>query len=221
MARPWQSLDRVETPDGALELRRRGPEDFLILQDGRVLMNSSARRSEEALGRLAIEALEDASVARVLVAGLGMGCTLRAVLDSLGPEAQVEVAELNEVVIAWCRGPLGELTTDAITDPRVTVRVADVNRLIGDAEAQNYDAIVLDLYEGPPPGAPIGDPGFGRAALARVHRALGPGGVLAVWSEDPDPAFLRALAKAGLPGETHRPGRGGRRHAVYLARKPL
>jgi spermidine synthase len=219
LARAWETLERVTTPDGVLELRRRGPEDFLILQDGRVLMNSSARRSEEALGRLAIEALADNAVPRVLVAGLGMGCTLRAVLDAVGSVGRVDVAELNGTVIDWCHGPLGELTSHAIADPRVTTLLANVNDVIADAQPGRYDAIVLDLYLGPPPGAPAKDPNFGWQALARIHAALGEGGVLAVWSEDPDPAFLRALEKAKLPAEVQRPGRGGRRHAVYLARR--
>ena len=40
MSRPWETLDRRDTADGELELRRRGADDFLILVGGRVLMNS-------------------------------------------------------------------------------------------------------------------------------------------------------------------------------------
>ena len=219
MARAWATLDRVETPDGVLELRRRAADDFLITQDGRVLMNSRARRSEEALGRLAIEAVEAPPALRVLVGGLGMGCTLRAVLDAVGPDARVDVAELNEAVVGWCQGPLGELTGDAVADPRVAVHLGDVNDLIGSAGASGYDVIVLDLYLGPAPGAPAADPSFGSGALRAAHAALRPGGVLAIWSEDPDPAFLRALEHAGFTAEARRPGRAGRRHGVYLARR--
>ena len=219
MALAWQTLDRVETPDGVLELRRRAADDFLITQDGRVLMNSSARRSEQALGRLAIEALDARPGTRVLLGGLGMGCTLRAVLDAAASEVRVDVAELNEVVVEWCRGPLGELTDDVISDPRVTLRLGDVTSLIASARGSGVDAIVLDLYEGPPPGAPEADPNFGKRALRSAHAALRAGGVLAIWSEDPDPAFLRALERTGFETEARRPGRGGRRHVVYLARK--
>ena len=49
--RPWQTLDRVATPAGELTLRQRGPRDFLLAIDGRVLMTSAAHRSEEALAR--------------------------------------------------------------------------------------------------------------------------------------------------------------------------
>ena len=82
------------------------------------------------------------------------------------------------------------------------------------------DAILLDLYEGPPPGDPGNHPQFGRRALASAHRALPSGGVFGVWSEDPDEGFERALARAGFRITRERPGRGGRRHVVYLARSP-
>ena len=50
MAQPWITLEKANTPDGELELRKRGERDFLILIDNRVLMNSSANRSELVLG---------------------------------------------------------------------------------------------------------------------------------------------------------------------------
>ncbi len=45
------------------------------------------------------------------------------------------------------------------------------------------------------------------------------GGVLAVWSEDPDKAFEKRLKAAGFSVNRQRPGRGGHRHVVYIARK--
>jgi len=57
MAQPWQTIETVDTPDGVLELRRRGEHDFLIVINNRVLMNSSANRSETALGELACKAV--------------------------------------------------------------------------------------------------------------------------------------------------------------------
>jgi len=52
MARPWQTIERVSTESGLLELRKRGERDFLITVGGQVLMNSMANRSEVALGSL-------------------------------------------------------------------------------------------------------------------------------------------------------------------------
>jgi spermidine synthase len=222
MTRPWETLDRVETDDGPLELRTRGPADFLITLSGRVLMNSSARRSEEALAEVACAALEGRVAPGVLIGGLGMGCTLRAALDALPADATLVVAELNEVVWRWCRGPLAELTDASVEDPRVEVRLGDVARVIEAAArpgGERFDAIVLDLYEGPHPATqPAEHPHYGPAALARTRRALSPPGLLAIWSEDPDAAFERRLRGAGFAVERKRPGRGGRRHVVYLAR---
>ncbi len=222
MTRPWQILDALDTEAGPLELRRRGADEFLILLGGRVLMNSAARRSEEALARIACDAIAGRAAPRVLIGGLGMGCTLRAALDALPAAARVVVAELHEVVLRWCRGPLAVLTGEAVADPRVEVRVADVASVIREAAEPHrarLDAVLLDLYEGPhPPSQPRDHPHYGAAALARTRSALRRDGVLAVWSEDPDGAFERALGRAGFSVERQRPGRGGRRHVVYTAR---
>lgn len=217
MTRPWQTVARVATPEGALELRQRGPRDFLITIAGRVLMTSQARRSEEALATLPLRDRPPPVRRAVLLGGLGMGYTLRAALDVLPAEARVTVVELNADVVAWCRGPLGVLTDRAVDDPRVTSSIGDVADAIARAPAGAFDAIVLDLYEGPHAATqPHDDPVYGAAALGRAHRALAPGGVLAVWSEEPDAGFERRLALARFRVEKHRVGRGGRAHVVYL-----
>lgn len=221
MTRAWETLDAAETPDGRLELRRRGPDELLITIGGRVLMNSRANRSELALGRLAAAAIAGRPAPRVLLGGLGMGCTLRACLDALPPDAKVVVAELNPVVADWCRrGPLAALTGGAARDPRVRVEIGDVAEAIRSAAragGARFDAVVLDLYEGPRPRCPRDHPHFGREALARARAALRAGGVLAVWMEEPAPAFERSLERAGFRVRSERAGAGGRRHAVALA----
>jgi spermidine synthase len=148
-----------------------------------------------------------------------MGYTVRAALDALPAGAEVVVAELTPAIEAWCRGSLAPLTGAALDDPRVRVVIGDVARTISDAPAGSYHAILLDLYEGPHAATQRGDdPFYGRAALARSRAALATGGVLAVWSEEPDAAFAQRLATAGFEVATHRLGKP-RRHVVYLGRK--
>ncbi len=130
MSLPWNIVDSIATPEGVLELRQRGARDFLITIGPCVLMNSSAHRSEVALGRLACSHLQQRENPRVLVGGLGMGFTLRAVLDTLPIAGRVVVAELNPVVPVWCRGPLAELTNRAVDDPRVTIEIINVADLV-------------------------------------------------------------------------------------------
>ncbi len=224
MAQPWQTLDTVNTPDGPMELRKRGERDFLILINNRILMNSSANRSEVALGETACRIVAGRTAPRVLIGGLGMGLTLRAALDSLPKKAQITVAELNPVVAAWCRGPLAGLTKSAVDDPRVSIKIEDVARIIEKAAkpgAETFDAIIIDLYEGPGSKTDaLKDPFYGSLALAKTAAALSAGGIFAVWGENPDSAFEQRLDAAGFLKNRSRPGKGGLRHVVYTARKP-
>ncbi len=215
---PWKTLATVATAEGALELRRRGDGVFLIVIAGRVLMTSNDRRSEQALATLACQGLA-APRPRVLIGGLGMGYTARAALDVLPAAAELVVAELTPEIEAWCRGPLAPLTGGALDDPRVRVVIGDVARAIAGASNGHYHAILLDLYEGPHAATQrTDDPFYGKAALAASRAALAAGGVLAVWSEDPDEAFARRLATAGFEVEVRRLGKP-RRHVVYLGCK--
>jgi spermidine synthase len=225
VAQPWKTLEQFETEAGPLELRQRGERDFLITVAGRVLMNSHANRSELALAELTCAALDARPTPRLLLGGLGMGCTLRAALDALPPTARVDVIELSSEVAGWCRGPLAGVNGDALSDPRVHLEVADVAGVISRASRagpdEAYDAILLDLYEGPHARShPRDDPFYGGRALAQTRRALAPGGLFAVWAEAPDRDFDARLQAAGLASEIHRPGKGGLRHAVHLARRP-
>ncbi len=220
MAQPWIILDRIETAEGILELRQRGPRDFLITVGGLVLMNSLAHRSEVVLGQLACAGLATAAAPRVLVGGLGMGFTLRAVLDALPASAAVTVAELNPVVLDWCRGALAPLTAAPAADPRVTVAIADVAEVVKNSPPATFDAIVFDLYKGPHPRSDrVKDPLYGSRAIAAAYRALHPGGIFTIWGEVPDAPFEERLRQGGFTVTTSRPGRGGLRHCVFVARR--
>lgn len=213
----WKTVDKADTAEGCMELRSSGPGKFVITIAGRVLMNGMAHKSELALATLACEGMITRRRPKILIGGLGMAFTLRAALDALPGDASIKVAELNPVVLRWCLGPLFDLTQGAVADPRVNVQVEDVAQAI--VAGRRFDAIIVDLYEGPH-AATQGkdDPVFGRQGLRRCREALVRDGVFAVWGEDRDPEFEKRIVDGGFSLHIERPGKGGRRHVVYIAR---
>lgn len=220
---PRTLIDSAEIPGGGtLKLIRRG-DDWFITLGANALMGSRLSGSEEALAELSLARLRTPAP-RILIGGLGMGFTLRAALERLGPAARVTVAELVGAVVEWARGPMAALHGTSLDDPRVEIRVADVLDLIASAPA-GYDAILLDVDNGPDA---ISQPGNDRlyrdTGLQLARRALRPGGVLSIWSSAPDPAFTRRLQRSGARVEeevvrAHK-GRSGARHTIWLARWP-
>jgi spermidine synthase len=222
---PWEFLESAQVPggDGELCLYRRG-EEFSIRVGSRELMNSRVHGSEEALAELACARIADRSRPRVLIGGLGMGYTLAAALRRLGPEGQVDVAELVPEVVAWNRGPLADLAGRPLQDARVAVREEDVAGILR-AAPEAYDAILLDVDNGPAGLARReNDWLYARPGLEASHAALAPGGVLAVWSAAPNPVFSRRLRRVGFAVDEvqvpARSSRKGRRHTIWLAGRP-
>jgi spermidine synthase len=207
-------------PDGGkLRLMRRGTE-FSIMLDGNELMNSRLSGSEQALATLAIDRLGESAKPHLLIGGLGMGFTLRAALAKLSRDARVTVVELVPAVIEWARGPLSDIFGDCLQDARVDIVEADVGNVIATARA-TYDAILLDVDNGPD-GLTKGsnDRLYSSAGLSVVRTALKAGGVLAVWSANPDSGFSRRLRDAGFEVEIHhvraREGKGAR-HTIWIS----
>ena len=85
-----------------------GGDAYVIRIAGVPLMSSRVHGSEEAMAEVCA-GLATRAGARVLVGGLGMGFTLRATLDVLGPDAEVVVCELLPILVEWNRGPLASL----------------------------------------------------------------------------------------------------------------
>ena len=219
MSTAWTTIATAELEDADLVLQQQG-DDFLIWFDGRVLMNSFSRGSEEQLAQLALAGVGDRAAPRVLVGGLGMGFTLRAALDVLPAAAHVVIAELNRVIVDWCEGPLAAAAGHALADPRVELVLGDVADVIARAAPGALDAIVLDLYEGPFDELQgRTDPFYSAGALARQRQALVPGGVLAVWAEAEDAPYAARLAAAGFEVTVHPIPSGAECHVVYVGRR--
>ena len=186
------------------------------------LMNSRLSGSEEALAKLSCDKIAGRKQAKILVGGLGMGFTLRAALAALGSDTSVVVAELVPAVVAWARGPMAEVFGGCLDDPRVSIREADVGQIIR-SEASTYDAILLDVDNGPEGIVfKANDALYGVAGLNTARTALKPQGVLAVWSQGPDTGFTRRLKQAGFAVDEMKAranGKRGARHIIWIATK--
>jgi spermidine synthase len=221
---PWKQIDTTGVPGSDVELRlmQRGAEFSMKLGQNE-LMSSRLSGSEEALATLACRKLEAIEAPHLLIGGLGMGFTLRAALAVLGPKARITVAELVPAVIAWARGPMAEIFGDSLDDPRASILSADVIEVIA-ARPSAFDAILLDVDNGPEGLIrKANDALYDLAGLTAIRRALRPGGVLAVWSSGPHPAFSKRLRAAGFDVNevavraTTR--RSGARHLIWFATK--
>ncbi|UAK23209.1 spermidine synthase [Sphingomonas nostoxanthinifaciens] len=195
---PREVIGVAEVPGGPpLRLVRHGG-DFMIMLDRNELMSSRMSGSEIALGVMTCQRLRSAAAPRFLIGGYGMGFTLRAVLAELGPDARITVAELVPGIIEWARGPMLAMTEGCLDDPRVEIVLQDVGATIAAGKGA-YDAILLDVDNGPDGlTRPGNDALYGMPGLARARAALRPGGVLAVWSAEPDAAFTRRLQQTGF-----------------------
>lgn len=220
---PWVLLDETDVPNngGIMKLYQRAFE-FSISVDQEELMNSRMHGSEDALAELACEPLAGKERPRVLIGGLGMGFTLRAALDTLNASSIVEIAELVPAVVQWNRTHLAELAGNPLADPRTLVHEADVAHIIKRADAA-YDAIMLDVDNGPDGLThENNDRLYTAGGIKAAVKALKPGGILGVWSAEPDTSFTKRLRGAGLKVEekTIRARKTkGRRHTIWLAQK--
>jgi spermidine synthase len=219
-------IDSTQIDDGELlELFSHG-RDFMIVLGRNELMSTRMRFSEEQLAERTIDRLGKPD-ARILIGGYGMGFTYRAARERLGEKADIVVAEISDAIVEWARGPMAELTGDSLSDSRLTLKICDVAALIDDANdgtCEKFDAILLDVDNGPD-GLVRHENNrlYSRTGLAKARDALRPGGILAVWSAAPDPAFRKRLKDAGLTveevGVRSRPNNKGAHHIIWFAQK--
>jgi spermidine synthase len=221
---PWELLDSTPIPGGKdkLNLYRRGHE-FSIKIGYTELMNSRLHGSEESLAEVTIEKMVKSEDPRVLVGGLGMGFTLRAVLDKIGDKDSVTVAELVERVVKWNRTTLSHLAGNPLADKRTRVAVADILDVVR-PKTNFYNAIILDVDNGPEGlMRKDNDNIYSRGGLRKFHRALKVGGVLTVWSSGKSDLFTERLKHTDFSVEVTRvfarkEGKGGK-HFIWVATK--
>jgi spermidine synthase len=221
--RAREVLDRTQTPDRQpLELAREAGH-YVIRVSGIPLMSSAAFGSEQAMACIAYELLGPRPCSQVLVGGLGMGFTLRAVLDTFADDARVTVAELLPSLVDYSRTVLGHLANHPLADPRVHLHQGDVRVPIG---RQRWDVILLDVDNGPDALTTAGNASlYSEAGVLRLSRALSPGGVLVVWSAFESRRFEERLRRTGMSCETRKVrartdvGKGAI-HTLFVAHAP-
>lgn len=221
-----EHLASAQIADGELLELYTHAGHFMIVMGRNELMSTRMRFSEEQLAELTIDRLGKAD-ARILIGGYGMGFTYRAARARLGDKAQIIIAEIAEPIIDWAKGPMAELTGDSLSDLRLDLRICDVAALIDDANdgtSPKFDVILLDVDNGPEGLVrEANNRLYSRTGLAKARDALKPGGILAVWSAAPDPAFRKRLHDTGLSvvewNVRSRPNNKGAHHVIWFAQK--
>lgn len=183
------TIDRRTGSAGELVLRRDG-EHYEIIANGVFLMDTRGGASERLLVTAAAARMPPGE--RMLIAGLGVGFSLRAALDHPAVGAVV-VVEREPAVIEWNRGPLRSQHGDALADPRVTCVRADFLAWLSQS-AERFGAVCLDVDNGPEWTVSPENTGlYTESGLAALARRLVAGGVLAVWSASASEEFAARM----------------------------
>jgi len=205
MSARFEELDWRETPMGVISLRRRrdpvsGDDVHEVKLNDDYLMSSLFTVAEIAVAQLALDRLPGTGW-DVAVGGLGLGYTARTVLES--PDvASLIVVDALAAVIEWHEQGLVPLGRGLTGDPRCRLELGDfIERAVttGIDGDQRFHAIVVDIDHSPrhllhPSHARFYEPD----GVARLARQLHPGGVYALWSDDPPDADYQAVLRTAF-----------------------
>lgn len=203
----FEELDRRSTPLGELVLRRRrepiAQTDVHEVKLGdEFLMSSLFTAAEVEMARLALAALGGTDF-DVVVGGLGLGFTAQTVLEHPAVRSLTVVEALGDVIEWHERGlvPAGALLT---SDPRCRLVHGDFFAMLRTSAGldpsnpdRRFHAVIVDIDHSPrhllhPGHADFYEPAGLRGVAERLH----PGGVFALWSNDPpEEPFTRTLSE--------------------------
>ncbi|MDN3354313.1 spermidine synthase [Actinomadura sp. DC4] len=202
MSARFEEIDWRQTPMGEISLRRRWDpaltEDVYEVKLGEeFLMSSAFTAGEIALARLALAELPGDGL-DVVVGGLGLGYTAQAVLDDARVGGLV-VVEALDAVIEWHERALLPLSAGLTGDPRCRLVQGD---FFGSAAGRErpVDAVLVDIDHSPrhvlhPEHAAFYRPEGLRGAASWLR----PGGVFALWSNDPPDEEFGAVLSEVFP----------------------
>ena len=224
----FEEIDYRETELGDLILRRRtvlaldNLEVYEIILGNAFLMSSMFTVVEEALSKLGLAAAAESTGAAsldVVVGGLGLGYTARAALeedaDRKTPVGSLLVVDYLKPVIEWHEQELVPLGRGLNADPRFRYVLGDFFKLavagVGEggfdpeSPGRKFHAVLLDIDHSPDHLLHEGNAEFYQTAgLRRLADQLYPGGVFALWSNDPpDDGFMKTLEEVFASCESH------------------
>ncbi len=206
MSRRFEELDRSETPLGEITLRRRREptldvEVYEVKLDDEFLMSSLFTVAEVELATRALAEVTGADL-DVVVGGLGLGYTARAVLRDPRVRSLHVVEALGEV-IGWHERHLLPLSEELTSDPRCHLIHGDFFALVaggsgvGNGTADRCHAVLVDIDHTPrhvlhPSHANF----YAHEGLEHLLGCIEPGGVFGLWSDDPPDDDFIAIAEA-------------------------
>lgn len=207
MGARFEVLDWSETRMGIISLRRRiepslNVDVYEVKLGDEFLMSSLFTAAEVELARLGLAQAVVADL-DVVVGGLGLGYTAQTALADSRVHSLVVVEALGEV-IGWHQRALLPDTVELASDARVRLQQGDffamADSKVGfdpESPGRRFHVVLLDIDHTPrhilhPSHSALYTP----AGLGKLAGHLHPGGVFALWSDDPpDPDFEAVLAE--------------------------
>lgn len=224
--KPNITLAETTTPNGARMTLVEHDGSFCIRVNGQQLMHSKVATSELKLGTVGCERHSALDLEpKIAIGGLGLGFTLKTVLETAGPKATVHVVELFPEIVEWNRTYMSNLNGECLDDKRVEVITEDVYDVISNAKKDPYDAIVLDIDNNTTAMVKVENHDlYKKLGIQKIWEGLRPGGRATIWFAAPDATVEKLLKKVGfkvkaLPAKVCG---GSKREAymIYIADKP-
>ncbi len=210
----FEEIDWQDTPRGEISLRRRvdptlGIDVYEVKLGEEFLMSSLFTVAEIELARIGLAKATGEHI-DVLVGGLGLGYTAAAALEDSRVQT-LTVVDAIAPVIDWHQRGLLPDTAELLTDPRTHLLEGDFFALVAgpvgfsQGRPERYDAILLDIDHTPRHVLhPSHSAFYLTEGLDSMRRHLKPGGVFALWSDDPpDQDFLEVLSGVFAKASAH------------------